>query len=101
MVDAIGQAIDASVEKDGAVVVEKHEEVVEEQLDYNALRAEAQDLWMKMVGSGDNANEEMAKRIMKRVEMIFGHPMKISEISEDQVDLLQLVVLDMRDLAKS
>lgn len=101
LVDAIGQAIDASAEKDGAVVVEKHEEVVEEQLDYNALRAEAQDLWMKMVGSGDNANEEMAKRIMKRVEMIFGHPMKISEISEDQVDLLQLVVLDMRDLAKS
>ena len=98
LVDAIGQAIDASAEKDGAVVVEKHEE---EQLDYNALRAEAQDLWMKMVGSGDNANEEMAKRIMKRVEMIFGHPMKISEISEDQVDLLQLVVLDMRDLAKS
>lgn len=101
LVDAIGQAIDASAEKDGAVVVEKHEEVIEEQLDYNALRAEAQDLWMKMVGSGDNANEEMAKRIMKRVEMIFGHPMKISEISEDQVDLLQLVVLDMRDLAKS
>lgn len=101
LVDAIGQAIDASAEKDGAVVVEKHEEVVEEQLDYNALRAEAQDLWMKMVGSGNNANEEMAKRIMKRVEMIFGHPMKISEISEDQVDLLQLVVLDMRDLAKS
>lgn len=101
LVDAIGQAIDASAEKDGAVVVEKHEEVVEEQFDYNALRAEAQELWMKMVGSGDNANEEMAKRIMKRVEMIFGHPMKISEISEDQVDLLQLVVLDMRDLAKS
>ena len=43
-------------------------------------------------------DEEMAKRIMKRVEMIFGHPMKISEISEDQVDLLNLVVIDMRDL---
>ena len=99
LVDAIGQAIDMSAEKDGATVVDKQAEVSEEKLDYNALRAEAQELWTKMVGVGDNANEEMAKRIMKRVEMIFGHPMKISEITEDQVDLLQLVVIDMRDLA--
>lgn len=99
LVDAIGQAIDMSAEKDGATVVDKQAEISEEKLDYNALRAEAQELWTKMVGVGDNANEEMAKRIMKRVEMIFGHPMKISEITEDQVDLLQLVVIDMRDLA--
>lgn len=100
LVDAIGQAIDASATKDGATVVEEHTAIVEDKLDYNALRAEAQELWMKMVGSGDTANEEMAKRIMKRVEMIFGHPMKISEITEDQVDLLNLVVIDMRDLAQ-
>lgn len=100
LVDAIGQAIDASAEKDGATVVDVHETAVEEKLDYNALRAEAQSLWIKMVGTGDNADEEMARRIMKRVEMIFGHPMKISEITEDQVDLLNLVVIDMRDLAQ-
>ena len=100
LVDAIGQAIDASAEKDGATVVDVHEAAVEEKLDYNALRAEAQSLWIKMVGTGDNADEEMARRIMKRVEMIFGHPMKISEITEDQVDLLNLVVIDMRDLAQ-
>lgn len=100
LVDAIGQAIDMSATKDGATVVDQHAAITEEHLDYAALRAEAQELWMKMVGTGDNANEEMAKRIMKRVEMIFGHPMKISEITEDQVDLLNLVVLDMKDLAR-
>lgn len=100
LVDAIGQAIDMSATKDGATVVDQHATVTEEHLDYAALRAEAQELWIKMVGTGDNANEEMAKRIMKRVEMIFGHPMKISEITEDQVDLLNLVVLDMKDLAQ-
>lgn len=101
LVDAIGQAIDMSAAKDGATVVDEHASIVEEKLDYNALRAEAQELWTKMVGVGDNANEEMAKRIMKRVEMIFGHPMKISEITEDQVDLMQLVVVDMKELATS
>lgn len=99
LVDAIGQAIDMSAAKDGAKIVDEHASIVEDKLDYNALRAEAQELWIKMVGVGDNADEEMAKRIMKRVEMIFGHPMKISEITEDQVDLLNLVVIDMRDLA--
>ena len=88
------------IRKDGATVVDQHTVITEDKLDYTALRAEAQELWMKMVGTGDDADEEMAKRIMKRVEMIFGHPMKISEITEDQVDLLNLVVLDMKDLAR-
>jgi len=100
LVDAIGDAIDQSAKLDGAVVVEKQEATIEEHLDYNGLRNEAQELWQKLVMSdGEEPNEEMAKRIMKRVEMIFGHPMKISEITEDQVDLLNLVVIDMRDLA--
>ena len=99
LVDAIGTAIDKSEKLDGAVVVDTSETVKEEELDYNQLRTEAQELWTKLVGTGENANEEMAKRIMKRVEMIFGHPMKLSEITEDQVDLFQLVIVDMRDLA--
>ena len=99
LVDAIGDAIDQSAIKDGATVVDTYQAPIEEKLDYNALRAEAQALWVKLVGTGEDASEEMARRIMKRVEMIFGHPMKISEIGEDQVDLLNLVVLDMRDLA--
>ena len=32
------------------------------------------------------------------VEMVFGRPMKLSEITEDQVDLFNLVLLDMRDM---
>ena len=99
LVDAIGDAIDQSAKLDGAVVVDKQEATVEEHLDYNGLRNEAQELWQKLVMTGEEPNEEMAKRIMKRVEMIFGHPMKISEITVDQVDLLNLVVIDMRDLA--
>ena len=32
--------------------------------------------------------------------MIFGRKLKLSEITEDQVDLMQLVVLEMRDMVK-
>lgn len=99
LVDAISDAIEKSEKLDGAQIVDVQPTQVEEKLDYNALRAEAQMLWTKLVGTGDAIDEDMARRILKRVEMIFGHPMKISEITEDQVDLLQLVVLDMRDLA--
>ena len=35
---------------------------------------------------------------MKRVEMIFGHPVKLSEITEDQVDLFNLVLVDMKEM---
>lgn len=98
LVNAIAEAIEMSEKLDGAKVVDTIVEKAEEQLDYNTLRNEAAQLWSKLV-TADEAGEEMAKRILKRVEMIFGRPMKISEITEDQVDLLNLVLLDMRDLA--
>lgn len=99
LVDAIGDAIDQSAKLDGAVVVNEATKVVEEKLDYNKLRDEALTLWTKLVGEGETRDEEMAARILKRVEMIFGHPMRLSEITEDQVDLYNLVLIDMRELA--
>ena len=56
-------------------------------------------MWQKMVGDGQTEKQqEMAKRILKRVEMIFGRPIKLSEITEDQVDLFNLVILEMKEL---
>lgn len=98
LVNAIADAIEMSEKLDGAKVVDTIESKAEETLDYNALRAEAAALWGKLV-TNDDAGEEMARRIMKRVEMIFGRPIKLSEITEDQVDLFNLVILDMKDLA--
>ena len=98
LVDAIADAIEMSEKLDGAVVVDTIEHKAEEKLEYNALRSEAAALWTKLV-TDDESGEEMARRILKRVEMIFGRPVKLSEITEDQVDLFNLVILDMRDLA--
>ena len=97
LVEAIGEAIDKAEKLDGAVVVDTTQQVIEEKLDYNAIRAEAADLWKKLV----EKDTENAGRILKKVEMIFGRPMKLSEITEDQVDLFNLAVLDMRDMLEN
>ena len=94
LVDAINDAIDEQEKKEGVKVVDKLEQKVEEPLDFTKERAEAQTLWGNLVGS-DPAN---AERILKKVEMIFGRKIKLSEITEDQVDLMHLVVLEMRDM---
>lgn len=100
--DAVLNSLCDAIEKEGEInkativdtIVESREE-----LDYDVIRAEAMELWTKLVGTGENANAEMAQRILKKVEMIFGRPIKLSEITEDQIDLYQLVVIEMRELA--
>ena len=91
--DALGKAIDKEQEN-GAVVTDTAPIDTFEKLDYKAIRAEASDLWQRLV----EKDPENAPVILKKVEMIFGRPMKLSEITEDQVDLFNLVVLDMRDM---
>ena len=97
LVSAISDAIDKSEKLDGAVVVDTIEQVIEEKLDYKSIREEASTLWKTLV----ERDPENAPIILKKVEMIFGRPMKLSEITEDQVDLFNLAVLDMRDMLES
>lgn len=95
LVDAIAEAIEASAELDGAVVVDDAPKIaMEEKLDFAKVRAEAQELWTKLVGE----NEENATTILKKIEIIMGHRMKLSEFTEDQTDLLALVVAEMREM---
>lgn len=100
--DAIGRAIDKEAEIHGADAVADHvEQTQSEILDFPTVRKEAESLWMKLIyGDSDEPSEEMAKTLQKKIEMIFGQKIKLSEIQEDQVDLLQLVVLEMRDMVK-
>ena len=99
LVDAISTAIEKSEKLDGATVVEHAIEAPEEKaLTYEEVRDKAKVLWEALVAKDP---EENPKRIMKKVEMIFGRPMKLSEINEDQVDLYNLVVLEMEDMLNS
>ncbi len=100
LVNAIADAIEKSEKLDGAVVVDKIEDTAVEQMSFGDIRKEAEMLWNQLVNADpENPNMENAKRILKRVEMIFGKTMKLSEITEDQTDLYYLVLLDMKDIA--
>ena len=98
LVDAIANAIEKSEKIDGAMVVDKQVVTVEQKRSYSEIRQEAMELWKRLVGEGDNANVEMAAIILKKVEMIFGRKLKLSEITEDQADLFELVVDEMKSL---
>lgn len=92
LVDAIANAIEEAERVDGVKVVDKIEAKVEETKDFNAVRAEASELWQRLV----DKNPDNANIILKKVEINMGHKMRLSEFTEDQVDLLQLVVEDMK-----
>ena len=47
-----------------------------------------------------SSNPDVANAILKKIEMTMGRRMKLSEFTEDQVELLNLVVLDMEDMVK-
>jgi hypothetical protein len=97
LVAAIAEAIEKSESLDGAKVVDNAPIVTqEEKLDFKAVRAEAEELWTKLV----SADENNAVVILKKIEMTMGHKMKLSEFTEDQCDLLFLVVVEMREMAK-
>lgn len=94
LVDAISDAIQKAEQLDGAVVVDRQEKVIERTRSFEEISADAKDLWNQLV----NIDPDNAKKILKKVEIIFGRPMRLSEINEDQCDLYELVVLDMKEM---
>jgi hypothetical protein len=96
LVDAINEAIDKQRDLDGATVVDKIEKKEEQELSFNEIREEASKIWAKLVNK-DPAN---AEKILKKVEMIFGRKLKLSEITEDQKEPFFLVLLEMREMGQ-
>ena len=101
LVNAIADAIEMAEKRDGATVVDTISSKSETHLNFNDVRTRAQELWTKLVGTGDVGDPEMANTILKKIEMTMGRRMKLSEFTEDQVDLLNLVVMDMEELEKT
>ena len=97
LVSAIGDAIEEQANKDGAVLVDNVSAGAKmEERSYEDIRAEAFELWKALI----EQDEENAARVLKKVEMIFGRKMKLSEITEDQKDLFELVCGEMKSLLK-
>lgn len=96
LVGAINKAIDMSVEKDGIKVIDGPIAIAvqEKQRSFEEVRAEAIKLWTNLI----EKDPENRNRILKKVEIVFGHKMKLSEITEDQLDLFENVVTEMKTL---
>lgn len=95
--DAVARAI-AKEEELGATVVDEAElnNVIDDARPFSEIEAEARELWSKLVG----ANPENAAKILRKVELIFGRPMKLSEIQEGQEYFYEQVVDEMRQMAE-
>lgn len=94
LVNAIAEAIEKSEQIDGVTVVDKAIEIPVEKLDFRVVRTEAEELWTTLI----QRNEENISRLLKKIEIIFGRSIKLSEVTEDQVDLLELMNIEMRDM---
>lgn len=98
--NALARAIDKEAEN-GANVVDSAPIYIGEKLDFDAIMAEARQIWTSLVekASTDEEKTDVVRTLSKKAEMVFGHPVKLSEVTEDQVDLLNLVLIDFRDVA--
>lgn len=102
LVNAVAEAIELSEKKDGVTVVDSANLMpTEEVLNFQEVRSRAQELWTKLVGTGDKTNPDVANAILKKIEMTMGRRMKLSEFTEDQTDILNLVVMDMEEMLKT
>ena len=86
--------IDVREKLDGAVIVDSVERTEDDERSFEEVQDEGRVLWTKLV----EANPANAQRVMKIVENIFGRQMKLSEIQEDQKDLFELVIAEMKTL---
>lgn len=90
--DAIARAIDAEAADGAKVISEKA--TVEKNRPFEETVEEGRSLWTELI----QKDEKNAEKIMRIITSIFGHPMKLSEITEEQQDLFELIISEMKEL---
>ena len=113
LVKAIGDAIDKQMEEDGSdLFTDKRENVhldTSMELDFDKLMKEFNDIIINIPGSSDIKQEtEEGKtfaeywqpRITQCIERYLGKGKKIKDATRDQVEAIDLIVTDLKDLVK-
>jgi hypothetical protein len=91
---ALASAIEQSGKLDGATIVDNHTFSEEEVRPFSETVAEGRALWSSLI----EQNPANAEKIMKAVVRIFGHEMRLSEITEEQQDLFELLLIEMKTI---
>lgn len=94
LVDAIADAMEKEAET-GAQFTDNTVIAPEPMRPFDEAMNEAKELWTKLVGNGNADNVEKIKASTIRV---FGQPKKLSEITKEQQELLEEVIVDMKNM---
>ena len=113
LVKAIGEAIDKQMEEEGAeLFTEKRENVhldTTSELDFDALMKEFSDILANIPGSTDMTGETedgvkfreyWQPRITQIIERYLGKGKKIKDCTREQVEAVDLIITELRDLVK-
>lgn len=100
LVEAIGEAIDKSVDLDGAQVTDNTERPQITRRPFQDVMAEAKEFWMSYLGAVDSEEEKEARvNILNDIIVkIFGKPMKLSQALPSQQDLVELFIAEAKEL---
>ena len=101
LVDAIGDAIDSAVIKDGAEVTDHTEFAQIKDRPFQEIMADAKNIWVSYLEQATTEEEkEQRLNIMKDiVKKVFGsETFKLSQAVPSQADLLELFITEMKEL---
>lgn len=100
LVNALGEAIEKEGEVSGGRIIDERVDLREEkQRSFEECMDEARELWMEI--QDKDPSDAMVDKLLKIVENNFGQKIKLSTVSQEQQDLLELTILDLRDLKNS
>lgn len=94
IVNAIADAMEKEAQN-GAQFTDNTVMAAEPMRPFSEAMEEAKALWTKLVGNG---NAENVEKIRASIIATFGHPKKLSEITEEQQELLEVVIADMNNM---
>ena len=95
LTDAIAEAVEKEANESGSTLVDHEEEEKKEiERTFIEIREEAREIWEKLVKT-DKSNVEKLNKIIIDT---FGKQIKLSEITENQKDLFEIVLAEMKEI---
>ena len=95
LVDSIADAIEEAVKIDGAETTDKTVIRPEKQRAFTEVQEESKQLWLKLTSDG---NETNARIILDLIKKHLSKEAKLSELTEPQQEILELIIEDMKEL---
>ena len=95
LTDAIAEAVEKEANESGSTLVD-HEETEEKNKErsFEEIREEARAIWTRLLEKDKNNINKLNKIILNN----FGRPIKLSEITQSQKDLFEIVLAEMKEL---